>query len=180
MRKRSNRVPRKVREKLKKIKMIVLDFDGVLTDNHVFQNSKGEEFVRRSRADSLAIDILDSQGLYRKSDYKNRKHPLDLIILSKETNQVVNSVAEKIKIKCLDASDNKVSDLKKELEKRKMAPSEVCFVGNDLNDLEVMEFCGLAICPFDAVPRVLSVADYISQSKGGNGVLRELVDLIVS
>ena len=174
------KVSEEIKKKLKEIKLIVLDFDGVLTDNTVLQNSKGEEFVRRSRGDSLGIDLLDQAGLYDKENYQKKDHKLDLMIMSRETNNVVKSVAEKIKLKCLNASSDKVKDLKKEVAERKLDLEKVCFVGNDLNDLGPMKIVGLAISPKDAVEQVLDVADYVTTKKGGRGVLREIIDIILS
>ena len=77
----SLKVSTEIKKKLKKIKLIVLDFDGVLTDNTVIQNSKGDEFVRRSREDSLGIDLLDQAGLYDKTNYERKDHKIDIMML---------------------------------------------------------------------------------------------------
>ena len=176
----SLKVSTEIKKKLKKIKLIVLDFDGVLTDNTVIQNSKGDEFVRRSREDSLGIDLLDQAGLYDKTNYERKDHKIDIMIMSKETNNIVQSVAKKIKLKCLNASEDKVEDLKREIKEREMYLKDICFVGNDLNDLGPMKIVGLAISPKDGVPEVLEEANYITSKRGGKGVLREIIDIILT
>ena len=85
-----------LKEKFSKIRFIGLDFDGVFTDNTVFQGEDGIETVKRSKADSLGIDILDESGLYSKENYLEESHGVDLLILSKESNLVISSVGKKI------------------------------------------------------------------------------------
>lgn len=162
-----------------KIKLIVTDFDGVWTDNKVFHFSDGKEAVLRSKSDSLGIDILEKVGLYNKRNYKNTNHKVDIIILSKETNNIVKSVAEKIKVKYVDSIDKKEFVFKSEVKKRGLSLSEVIFIGNDVNDIECIKLAGIGVAVNDAVHEVKNVADYITKKSGGDGAIREVIDMLV-
>jgi len=162
-----------------KIKLICLDFDGVLTDNTVIHSEDGKESIIRSKADSQGIDLLYDAGLYDKSNYESISHKIDIIIISRETNAIVSSVAKKIKIKCTQSQYKKFEAFQKEVEKRKLDYSQVLFMGNDLNDIECMKKAGIGVAVADSHPKVLKTADYITKYKGGKGAFREICELIL-
>ena len=168
------------KEAFKKIRLIALDFDGVLTDDRVISFQDGTEAIIRSRADSLGIDLLNDAGLYDKKNYKKNSKEIDIVILSRETNPVVASVAKKIKIKCTQSLYKKLGALKEEIEKRGLAKSEVIFIGNDLNDLECIKYAGIGIAVNDAIKAIKDIADYITNAPGGKGAFREVCELILS
>jgi YrbI family 3-deoxy-D-manno-octulosonate 8-phosphate phosphatase len=119
--------------------------------------------VRCNRSDGLAIEIL-------------KKKKIEIIVISKETNKVVNSRCKKLKIPCIQGIDKKLEILKKEIEKRNIDSNETCFIGNDINDIECIKYAGLGIAVSDAYPEVKENSDFITETKGGDGVIRELLN----
>ncbi len=174
-----NKIDASFKKKLQNIFLIALDFDGVLTDNRVLHDQNGKESVLRSRADSLAIDLLDESGLYDKKSYQSLAHKLDIVILSREPNKVVLSVAKKMRIKCHNSVYKKCEALKKEAQLRKITLKNVLFMGNDLNDFECMQASGISVAVADAVPHIIACADYVTLQKGGQGAFREVCELIM-
>lgn len=166
-------------ERLKRIKLIATDFDGVLTDNTVIHNQNGVESIVRSRADSLGIDLLNDAKLYDKVNYNGLNHVVDVVIMSRETNLVVKSVADKIKVKCSSSLYDKFKAFEEEVKLRKLDYSEVLFVGNDLNDIDCIKKAGLGVAVADSHPQVLKVADYTTKAKGGRGAFREICEMIL-
>jgi len=156
-----------LKKKFAECKLLVLDFDGVLTDNKVYVNQGGMETVSCDRSDSLGLELL-------------RKHTnIGIFIISKEKNPVVAARAKKLKIKYISGADNKIIVLKKEIKLKKLSPKQVCFVGNDLNDVECFRMVGLGIAVNDSHPLVASIADYKTAKKGGDGAVREVCELIL-
>lgn len=148
------------------INALVFDFDGVLTNNLVHIDQDGKELVSCSRADGLAFDVLRK---LKKSAY----------ILSTETNAVVTSRAKKLKIPVLQGVSNKVNGIKQLAEQEGINLNNILYVGNDLNDYRVMQVCGLNACPSDSHDKVKGASTCILRTKGGNGVVRELLEDIL-
>ena len=145
------------------IKLLVYDFDGVMTDNKVYVDQNGNEMVQVSRADGLGIAEIRKLGIQQ-------------IILSTETNPVVSARAEKLDLFCLQGIDNKAQALIDYCKNHHLGLSDVAYVGNDINDLEVMKLVGTTICPADAYVNIKEISQYILESKGGDGVAREIFD----
>ena len=148
-----------------KIELIVYDFDGVMTDNKVNVDQHGNESVKVNRGDGLAISEIKKLGISQ-------------IIISTEKNIVVQKRAEKLNIPFIQGVENKKTTLISYLKGNKIDSNNVAFIGNDTNDLEVMEIVGLPISPSDAHPKVKEISKIITNSKGGDGVIREVYDLI--
>jgi YrbI family 3-deoxy-D-manno-octulosonate 8-phosphate phosphatase len=148
------------------IKMVVLDFDGVLTDNRVWTDQDGRETVASNRSDSLGLGLLRSAGV-------------QVQVISKEVNPVVEARCRKMKIPCMHGIDDKASALKKLLVESKIDPASAVFVGNDLNDLPCFPIVGWSVAVADALPEVIRHADFVLTHKGGHGAVRELCDLII-
>lgn len=148
------------------LEAIVFDFDGVLTDNRVYINQEGQEMVCCNRSDGLAFEVL-------------RKSHLKLYILSTETNPVVSARAAKLKIPVIQAANDKRSAIISLAAKESFLLTRTMFVGNDLNDLGAMQSCGVSVCPSDSHWKILAVATFKLKSKGGQGVVRELVEGIL-
>lgn len=153
----------------KQVKLIVTDFDGVITDNHVWTNENGLEMVVSSRSDSLRITDLKKQGT-------------QVMIFSSEGNPVVRARARKMGVESIQGIDikNKGEAFKKLLAKKKIPAENVIYIGNDINDLACFEIAGWAVAVADAYPELLQQADYVLKHKGGNGALRELSELVLS
>ena len=150
----------------KNIDTIVFDFDGVLTDNTVLIDSNGEEFVRCSRADGLAFDAL------RRLNFRT-------LILSTETNTVVEARARKLNVRVIQGVRNKLDTLQDVCRDEVLSIDKILFIGNDINDLDVMRACGYSVCPSDSHPMVKDIADQVLSQKGGDAVARELVEKIL-
>jgi YrbI family 3-deoxy-D-manno-octulosonate 8-phosphate phosphatase len=152
--------------RVKQVKLIVSDFDGVWTDNKVYTFGNSEEGVASSKADSLAL------GIFRQ------RFGIQVVVVSKEKNPIVQSRCAKLQLEVLSSVDDKRCLLDRELAARGLSWSEVCYIGNDLNDLECMREAGLSFCPSDAAPEVRGTADYILSHTGGNGAVREMLELL--
>ncbi len=151
---------------LKDIALIVLDFDGIFTDNKVMVSEEGKEFVSCTRADGLGIKLLNS------------KH-VPMLILSTETNPVVASRARKLNLPVIQGAENKKQTLIQYCEENKINLQNVMYAGNDLNDYEVMKCIGIPVAPKDAHPEIKRIAKYITSKKGGEGVVRELAENLI-
>jgi YrbI family 3-deoxy-D-manno-octulosonate 8-phosphate phosphatase len=162
-----NKLPTILKKKLQNIKLLILDFDGTLTDNRVITDQTGKESVICNRSDGLGLEILRKQTNVK------------VIILSKETNSVIAARAKKLKIPCTHGIGNKIKNFNLEVKKHKVKPSEICFVGNDLNDIECIQAAGIGVAVSDAFPQVLKAADYITNCPGGDGAVREICEFIM-
>lgn len=149
-----------------KIKLLVLDFDGVLTDNRVLVSEDGKESVFCNRSDSLGIEMLQKSGI-------------EVIVISKEKNKVVKVRCEKLKISCKNGIENKINIFLKEIKKRNLKKEQVCYIGNDINDLECIKVAGVGVAVADSYSKILKSADYITKKNGGKGAVREIADLIL-
>ncbi len=156
-------------DKLKKIKLLVLDFDGVLTDGYVYFRQDGMETVRCSRKDSLGINMLQKAGI-------------GVVVISKETNPVVQARCKKMGVDYyfgVGTGANKLEVLKNYIAERDIAAEEVVYVGDDVNDLECLQFAGIGITVADGDEECKSVAQYVTVRDGGKHAVREICDLIL-
>jgi len=150
-----------------KIKIILTDVDGVLTDGGMYYSDKGEVMKKFNTRDGMAIELL--------------KHDIKTVLVSKEKSRIAIKRAQKIK-----ASDIFIGVTKKEsllpliCKKYAVNPDEIAYIGDDINDLEIMKLVGFSATPNDGVGKVKSIADYICKKKGGDGAFREFADLIIS
>jgi YrbI family 3-deoxy-D-manno-octulosonate 8-phosphate phosphatase len=151
---------------LNNIDAFVFDFDGVLTNNLVHLDQDGKESVSCSRSDGLAFDVL-------------RKLNKPAFILSTEKNYVVAMRAKKLKIPAIQGTSDKVDSLKEVANKEGYNLQNILYVGNDLNDYQVMKLCGFSVCPADSHPKIKEISDIVLQTDGGNGIVRELLEDIV-
>jgi len=147
-------------------KLIVFDFDGVLTDNRVLVFDDGCEAVFCNRADGLAFDLFRREGI-------------PTLILSTEKHPVVTARAKKLKVPCLHGIGDKKAVLQKYCRKASIRLEDVLYVGNDLNDLPAMRMAGHRVCPADAHPEVRAVCQTVLRSRGGEGVARELAEKVM-
>ncbi len=151
---------------LEYLDLLVLDFDGVLTDNRVLVLEDGREAVFCNRADGLGCDMLKNAGLR-------------VIILSTETNQVVTARGQKLGITVIQGSADKESALRDLLAEDKIDATRCGYIGNDVNDLGAMKLVGWPMAPADAHPSILNISKHVFSSVGGGGVLREFSNLLL-
>ena len=147
------------------VRLIVSDFDGVMTDNRVLLSEDGKESVYVSRADGQGVHMLRELGI-------------DLIILSTETNRIVKMRADKLKVDCIQGVSDKAQCLTDYCRKRGIPLKNVAYIGNDRNDYEAMKLAGTRIVPQDAYEEVKNISDYVTHASGGYGVIREVAGKI--
>jgi len=158
-----------LKEKLEKIKIVLTDNDGVLTDTGVYYSAKGEELKRFS--------IRDGMGIERLRKYAG----VETIIITGEESGSVRTRAEKLKIKEYYLGVKKKEDLLPEImRKNNVTVDEVAFVGDDSNDVELMKLVGFKATPADGMSFIKELADYVCENKGGNGAFREVAELIIA
>lgn len=158
-----------ISNRVKKIKLVLTDVDGVLTDNGVYYGAEGEVLKRFSIRDGMGVERL-----LKLCDVETG-------IVTGELSPSVAKRAEKLKIKELHLGiKNKIETLKQIVASRKISFDEIAYIGDDVNDLEVLERVGLAVCPADAMDDVKEKVHYICVQKGGNGCFRELAELIIN
>src|SRR5262245_36758431 len=147
--------------------LLVLDFDGVLTDNSVYVDENGVESVRCSKGDGMGLGLV-------------RKAGLSVIILSSEENAVVRRRAEKLRVPCISGVADKTAAFRQLLATQGVSAAEVIFVGNDVNDLGCLReaACGLAVA--DAHASAIQAADGVLSRPGGHGAVRELCDVLLT
>ena len=150
-----------------RISTLVMDFDGVLSDDMVYTDQDGRESVRTSRSDGLGLDLLREQG------------QVNAIILSREENPVVSARGRKLKMEVFQAVLRKDEALRQLLADRNLKGEEVIYVGNDVTDLPVLPLVGYFVCPADAHPQVRRQADLVLRHPGGRGAIRELTEMVM-
>jgi N-acylneuraminate cytidylyltransferase len=148
------------------VRLLVLDFDGVMTDNRVLVLQDGTEGVFCNRSDGLGLGLLQKAGV-------------PVLVISKEANPVVSARCKKLGIDCRQGIDDKVHVLREELRARGVPAAHAAYVGNDVNDLECLREVGLAVAVADAYPPVLRAASFVTKKAGGLGAVREVCDLIL-
>jgi len=149
------------------IRAIVFDFDGVFTDNKVIVDEDGKESVICDRSDGLGISAI-------------KKYNFALLVLSKERNPVVQKRCEKLGLPCIQGIDDKKTVLASWLDEKQINPNNVIYVGNDINDIECLNFVGCGIVVADAHEEVKKIAKIILKNNGGHGAVRELCDLLLT
>lgn len=153
-------------EKLKGVELLMLDFDGVLTDNRVLVTQNGKESVVCHRGDGLGIERLRQAGI-------------PVVVISKETNAVVSARCHKLGIPCFQNAADKLSVLKQAAKAHGTNLDKVAYVGNDVNDIACIEAVGVGVAVADAHPMVIAIADIVTEAAGGGGAVREICDLIL-
>ncbi len=153
--------------KLKKIKGIFLDVDGVLTDGSIIYGLEGQE-----------LKVFDSQDGFGIANAI--KNGLRVGIITARDSEVVKRRAVELGIKDVyQGSIDKISPLEKIKKEYSLADSEIAYIGDDILDLPVLRKVGLSAAPANAVREVKMRVDYIAKASGGHGAVREVIDLIL-
>ena len=155
------------RTALSRIRLLVIDFDGVMTDNKTLVSQEGNESVFCHRGDGLGLSHLKTTGI-------------EILVLSTETNPVVSARCRKLQIECIQSCENKLSVLKEIAAQRSLDQHEIAYIGNDINDIECMRWVKLPIAPSDAVTAILEIARFITPQPGGSGVVQQVANWILS
>lgn len=149
-----------------KIELVVLDFDGVVTDNRVWTDEEGHEMVASFRSDSFGLHFL-------------RSLDIQMIVISAEVNKVVAARCRKMRLPVVQGVEDKVDVLTAYMKENAIDPQHVVFLGNDVNDVPCFSVVGCGVVVADAQPAALRQADLVLTRPGGHGAVRELVELIM-
>ena len=154
-------------QKLSKIRLLVMDVDGTLTDGGVYYSLEGLQMKKFCVYDGMGISLLNQSNI-------------STMIISSDETEISIKRAEKLKITySLIAVKRKKTTLLEFLERTNISIKEVAFIGDDINDIELVELCGFSACPKNAVEIVKKKADYICSLNGGKGAVREVCDMIL-
>lgn len=149
------------------IRLLVLDFDGVLTDNTVTVTSDGVEAVTCWRGDGIGLAAVRRAGIA-------------VHVLSTETDPVVGVRAAKLGVPATQGLADKAAALEGLLAAEGVPASACAYVGNDVNDLDCLRAVGLPVVVADAHPDVVGAARLVTRAAGGRGAVREVCDLLVA
>jgi len=156
-------------EKVKNIKMVLTDNDGVLTDTGVYYSENGEELKRFSIRDGMGVERL------------RNLLSIETGIITGEFSGSVKKRAEKLKITELYLGAKEKDILLGEiLRKNNLKAENIAYIGDDVNDIGIMKLVGLTASPGDAMIEVKSIVDYVCEHNGGNGAFREFAELIIT
>ena len=151
---------------MKNVSLVVFDFDGVMTDNHVWVHQSGAEAVRCHRGDGLGIARLKKAGF-------------EVMVLSTEANPVVTARCQKLKIEAIQDCGDKLAALQELARGRSLSAAQIAYVGNDLNDVACLRWVGWPIAVADAPAEVRALAKWVTRLPGGRGAVREVADQLV-
>jgi 3-deoxy-D-manno-octulosonate 8-phosphate phosphatase (KDO 8-P phosphatase) len=151
-----------------RIKAIAMDVDGVLTDGGVWWGPDGEEWKRFHFADIMGLSLARKSGMV-------------IALMSGENSPLVDRLASKFGIVDVykDCKD-KAGAVRTFSEKRGLCVQEICFIGDDVNDLPALNIVGLSACPADARPAIREHCQVVTKLTGGNGAVREVVDMLLA
>lgn len=152
---------------MNKIKLIVFDVDGTLTDGKIYIGPSGEVMKAFCAHDAIGVRKLSNYGI------------VPIIITGRESN-IVNIRAKEMNVdEVYQNVDDKLKKLSEIVSKKKINYDEIAYVGDDENDFECMDKCGFCACPSDAVDKIKEKCDYISKYKAGEGAVRDIVEFII-
>ena len=155
-----------IEERAKKIKLLILDVDGVLTDGRIIYDNFGDEIKCFNVYDGFGMTLLHRSGI--KS----------VIITAKKT-RIVERRAKDMNVAKVYSDYRKLKAYEKVVKKFKVKDEEVCFIGDDFIDLPVLKRTGLSVAPPEAIEEVKNACHYITKKSGGKGAVRELVEIIL-
>lgn len=154
-------------EKARIIQAVLFDVDGVMTDGKIYYSDSGETLKLFNAADGLGIKLLDDFNIITG-------------VISGRDSAALRSRLTELNVRhlYLGAADKRVS-LNQFLDKVQLIPEQVAFIGDDLPDLPVLSRCGLAVSPKNGCEEVRSRVNYVTERQGGDGAIREVVELIL-
>lgn len=156
-----------VLNRAKKIKLVITDVDGVLTDGGMYYTSNGDIMKRFHVRDGMGVTLL-------------RKNNISTIIITKEQTPMVKKWAKRMKIKRLfDGVQQKEKILQRICTQFKVKQDEIAYIGDDINDIELLKMVGFSAVPKDAILIAKNNSNYICKKKGGEGALREVAEIIL-
>jgi 3-deoxy-D-manno-octulosonate 8-phosphate phosphatase (KDO 8-P phosphatase) len=165
---RKNNVAGKVfAERLRRIRVLATDVDGVLTDAGMYYSESGDEWKKFNTRDGMGIKLLQKVGFVTA-------------IITQERTKLVARRAEKLAIPELHQGVmDKLSVLREMVARHGLSLDQVAYIGDDVNDLEALQAVGFSASPADGMPVIHAAVDYICKKKGGEGCVRELAELLL-
>ena len=158
---------KKILQKCKKIKLVITDVDGVLTDGGMYYSEKGEILKKFHARDGKGVELL--HNILIKT-----------VFLTSENSKIAKARAKKVKADhCYINIKRKETMLSTICKKFNVKPENIGYIGDDINDLKIMKRVGLSATPYDAAKQVRLISDLKCKRKGGNGVFREFADFIL-
>ncbi len=157
-----------LKKKCLEIKVVITDVDGVLTDGGMFFSENGEMLKKFNTRDGMGVELL-------------RNYKIPVVIITRENSKIALSRAKKLLIKEIFIGIKKKELLLPKIcKKYQIKKNNVAYIGDDINDLEILKQVGFSASPKDGVSIIKKESNYVCKSKGGEGVLREIADLIIS
>jgi YrbI family 3-deoxy-D-manno-octulosonate 8-phosphate phosphatase len=156
----------KIKNKIKKIKIILTDVDGVLTDGGRYYSEKGELLKKFHVRDGMGVNIL-------------LRNKIKTIIVTKENSKITKKWAKDMNVsKVISGSLKKESELPKICKALKVSPSQIAYIGDDVNDINLLKKVGFSATTNDADNMIKEHVDYVCSKDGGKGAFREISDMI--
>ena len=151
-----------------KVKLFVMDVDGTLTDGHIYFGENGEMMKAFHVRDGYAIaHTLPAKAIIP-------------VVITGKTSEIVRKRAAELKIlEVHQGISDKLAKLKEIAEKYNAAPETIAYIGDDVNDLDCIQYCGVTACPADAMDEVIAAVDYVCCHDGGRGAVREFADWVM-
>src|ERR1039457_2419599 len=163
------KISKHLKNKAQKIKLVLTDNDGVLTDTGVYYSEEGEIFKRFSIRDGMGVERL------------RKELGIETGIITGEMSGSIKTRAEKLKIKELFLGVMEKHLLLTEIQERNnIKPENIAYIGDDVNDIKLMKLVGLTASPADGMPEIRNMVDYVCEQKGGHGAFREFAELIIA
>ena len=164
---RSSEYDTELLERAKRVRMLALDVDGVLTDGRLYFDNDGNELKSFSTRDGLGMRLIQKYGV-------------ELALITGRTSGIVEARARQLGIRHVyQGRNDKLNALRELVEATGIEPAEICFAGDDLLDLPVLQKVGLSVTVADAEAPVKSRVDWITEADGGRGAVREICNLII-
>jgi YrbI family 3-deoxy-D-manno-octulosonate 8-phosphate phosphatase len=161
---RSGKVSRKL---LSQIRLFATDVDGVLTDAGMYYSESGDEWKKFNTHDGMGIKLLQRAGIITA-------------IVTQERTKLVARRAEKLAIPELHQGVmDKLTVIREMAARHGLTLSQVAYIGDDINDLETLKEVGFSASPADGLPDIVAAVDYVCQKKGGEGAVREIIEMIL-
>ena len=152
---------------LKSIRLFATDVDGVLTDAGMYYSESGDEWKKFNTRDGMGIKLLQKAGLITA-------------IVTQERTKLVARRAEKLAIpEVQQGAMDKLSVVREMASRYGITLDQVAYIGDDINDVETLKAVGFSAAPADGLPEVLTVVDYVCRNKGGEGAVREVIDMVL-
>ena len=160
-------IDKKIMDKCKKIRILLTAVDGVLTDGGMYYSNKGEILKKFHARDGMGVNIL-------------RRNKIHTVIVTKEKTRIIRKWAKTMNVRLvLDGITKKELVIEDICNKFRIEPNNIAFIGDDVNDLEIMKRVGFSATPFDGIKDVVQIADYHCETSGGKGAFREVADLLI-